>query len=67
MIPNVQLETLRNIVTRTHIHVSPKYAQRHLGEFAFRANHREMSNAMFNLLVATAQLITLSPHPTLSN
>jgi transposase len=28
--------------------------QRYLDEFTFRANHREMSNAMFDLLVAAA-------------
>jgi hypothetical protein len=30
---------------------SPKYIERHLGEFA---NHRELLNAMFDLLVAAA-------------
>lgn len=38
-------------VASTHIHVSPKYMQRYLNEFAFRSNHREMQNAMFDLLI----------------
>jgi transposase len=44
----------KNSIRSTHIHVSPKYMQRYLGEFTFRANHREMSNAMFDLLVGAA-------------
>jgi transposase len=44
----------KNSIHSTHIHISPKYMQRYLGEFTFRANHREMSNAMFDLLVAAA-------------
>lgn len=39
-------------VASTHIHISAKYADRYLGEFAFRSNHREMQNAMFDLLIA---------------
>jgi transposase len=39
-------------VTSTHIHVSSKYMQRNLNEFAFRANHRQMGNAMFDPLIA---------------
>src|SRR5581483_7884623 len=39
-------------VRATHIHVSPKYMNRYLREFTFRANHREKQNAMFDLLVA---------------
>jgi transposase-like protein len=42
----------KNSVRSTHIHVSPKYMDRYLKEFTFRANHREMQNAMFDLLVA---------------
>lgn len=38
-------------VASTHIHVSPKYMQRYLDEFTFRSNHREMRNAMFDLLI----------------
>jgi len=38
-------------VASTHIHVSPKYLDRYLSEFAFRSNHREMQNAMFDLLI----------------
>jgi len=35
-------------VASTHIHISAKYADRYLDEFAFRSNHRVMGNAMFN-------------------
>jgi transposase len=42
----------KNSVRSTHIHVSPKYMDRYLGEFTFRSNHREMSNAMFDLLIS---------------
>jgi hypothetical protein len=38
-------------IRSTHIHVSPKYMDRYLGEFTFRSNHREMRNAMFDLLI----------------
>ncbi len=38
-------------VASTHIHVSPKYMDRYLGEFTFRSNHREKENAMFDLLI----------------
>ncbi len=40
-------------VASTHIHVSSKYMDRYLREFTFRANHREMKNAMFDLLIAS--------------
>jgi transposase len=40
-------------VRSTHIHISSKYMQRYLDEFTFRSNHREMSNAMFDLLIAS--------------
>ena len=39
-------------VRGTHIHISAKYMDRYLNEFTFRANHREMKNAMFDLLIA---------------
>lgn len=42
----------KNSITSTHIHVSAKYMDRYLKEFAFRSNHREMGNAMFDLLIA---------------
>ena len=42
----------KNSVRSTHIHVSPKYMDRYLKEFTFRSNHREMSNAMFDLLIS---------------
>ena len=38
-------------VRSTHIHVSKDYMQRYLDEFTFRANHRGMQNAMFDLLI----------------
>ena len=42
----------KNSVKSTHIHVSPQHMDRYLGEFSFRSNHRQMRNAMFDLLVA---------------
>ncbi|WP_298223713.1 IS1595 family transposase [Acidocella sp.] len=38
-------------VRSTHIHVSHKHMERYLGEFTFRSNHRQMENAMFDLLI----------------
>lgn len=38
-------------VRSTHIHISEKYMDRYLREFTFRSNHREMQNAMFDLLI----------------
>jgi transposase len=42
----------KNSIRSTHIHVSKKYMDRYLKEFTFRSNHREMSNAMFDLLIS---------------
>jgi transposase len=42
----------KNSITSTHIHVSAKYMDRYLNEFAFRQNHRHVGNAMFDLLIA---------------
>jgi transposase-like protein len=42
----------KNSIRSTHIHVSPKYMDHYLREFTFRSNHRQMTNAMFDLLVA---------------
>jgi len=42
----------KNSIRSTHIHVSQKYMQRYLDEFTFRSNHRAMTNAMFDLLIA---------------
>lgn len=39
-------------IASTHIHISAKYMDRYLGEFAFRSNHHQMKNAMFDLLIA---------------
>ena len=41
----------KNSVRSTHIHVSPQHMDKYLSEFAFRSNHREMKNAMFDLLI----------------
>ncbi|MCC0004033.1 MAG: IS1595 family transposase [Methylobacteriaceae bacterium] len=38
-------------IASTHIHVSQKRMAVYLGEFQFRANHRQMKNAMFDLLI----------------
>ncbi len=42
----------KNSIRSTHIHVSPKYMDRYLREFTFRSNHRQMTNAMFDLLIS---------------
>ncbi len=42
----------KSSVRSTHIHVSAKYMDRYLGEFTYRSNHRQMENAMFDLLIA---------------
>jgi transposase-like protein len=42
----------KNSIRSTHIHVSPKYMDRYLKEFTFRSNHRQMGNAMFDLLIS---------------
>ena len=42
----------KNAIRSTHIHVSEKYMDRYLNEFAFRSNHRHVGNAMFDLLIA---------------
>ncbi|MBI3702536.1 MAG: IS1595 family transposase [Rhizobiales bacterium] len=42
----------KDSIRSTHIHVSPKYMDRYLGEFTFRSNHRAMTNAMFDFLIA---------------
>lgn len=42
----------KNSIRSTHIHVSEKYMDRYLGEFTFRSNHRQMTNAMFDLIIS---------------
>jgi transposase len=42
----------KNSIRSTHIHVSAKYMDRYLREFTFRSNHRQMTNAMFDLLIS---------------
>ncbi len=44
-------KVFKHSVRSTHISVSQKYMDRYLGEFTFRQNHREMKNAMFDLLI----------------
>jgi transposase-like protein len=39
-------------VRGTHVQISKTHAQMYLDEFAFRQNHREMGNAMFDVLIA---------------
>jgi transposase-like protein len=43
----------KDSVKSTHIHISEKYMNRYLNEFTFRSNHREMQNAMFDLLIGS--------------
>jgi hypothetical protein len=43
----------KNSIRSTHIHVSSEYMDRYLNEFALRSNHRQMGNAMFDLLIAS--------------
>lgn len=38
-------------VRSTHIQISAKHMDKYLSEFAFRSNHRQMQNAMFDLLI----------------
>jgi transposase len=42
----------KDSVRSTHIHVSQKYMSRYLDEFTFRSNHRQIGNAMFDLLIS---------------
>jgi len=42
----------KNSIRSTHIHVSEKYMDRYLREFTFRSNYRQMTNAMFDLLIS---------------
>jgi transposase len=42
----------KNSIRSTHIHVSAKYMDRYLREFTFRSNHRQMTNAMFDLIIS---------------
>jgi transposase len=42
----------KHSIRSTHIHVSEKYMDRYLGEFTFRSNHRQMTNAMFDLIIS---------------
>jgi transposase-like protein len=42
----------KSSVRSTHIQISKHKAQAYLNEFTFRQNHREMQNAMFDVLIA---------------
>ena len=42
----------KNSIRSTHIHVSSEKMDRYLKEFTFRSNHRQMTNAMFDLLIS---------------
>jgi transposase len=42
----------KNSIRPTHIHVSKEKTDFYLKEFTFRSNHREMVNAMFDLLIS---------------
>lgn len=44
-------QIFKQSVRSTHIHISAKHAESYLGEFTFRSNHRQMQNAMFDLLI----------------
>lgn len=44
-------KVFKHSVRSTHISISQKYMDQYLGEFTFRSNHREMKNAMFDLLI----------------
>ena len=46
-------------VASTHTHISLKYMRRYLDVFTFRSNHRQMENAMFDLLIGGG-LITVA-------
>lgn len=42
----------KSSVRSTHIHLSERHMQKYVNEFTFRQNHREMGNAMFDVLIA---------------
>jgi transposase len=42
----------KDSINSTHIHISPAKMDAYLAEFSFRSNHRQMKNAMFDLLIA---------------
>ena len=39
-------------VKGAHVQISNAHVQKYLDEFTFRQNHREMGNAMFDVLIA---------------
>ena len=42
----------KDSINSTHIHISQQHMDRCLGQFSFRSNHRQMLNAMFDLVIA---------------
>ncbi|WP_417515812.1 IS1595 family transposase [Minwuia sp.] len=44
-------QIFKQSVRSTHIHISAKHAESYLNEFTFRSNHRQMQNAMFDVLI----------------
>ncbi len=59
---DVHVNSMENLWARlklsiqgTHVHVSKKHLPKHLGEFAFRYNHRDVADQMFvRVIGATA-------------
>ena len=43
---------LKTSIRSTHVSLSSQHLPKYLGEFTFRANHRQEVNAMFDRLVA---------------
>lgn len=43
---------LKVSIRSTHVSVSHQHMPKHLGEFTFRANHRQEVNLMFDRLIA---------------
>ncbi len=42
----------KSSIRGTHVHISKQHAQKYINEFVFRANNRQMGNAMFDALIA---------------
>lgn len=42
----------KSSIRGTHVHISKGHAQKYVNEFVFRANYRQLGNAMFDALVA---------------
>jgi len=48
----------KSSVRSTHIHLSERHMQKYVNEFTFRQNHREMGNAMFDVLIAAFRALS---------